>query len=55
MDFYNKVEKCLQELQLLDKPECIWNADETAFNNDPGSTKVVCKKRSSSQTTNCWK
>lgn len=44
MDFYNKLEEIWNELDLLDKPQCIWNADESGFNNDSGSTKIVCKK-----------
>lgn len=34
----------IKELQLQDKPECVWNCDETGLNHDPGSgaTKVVC-------------
>ena len=44
MDFYNKVEITLKELNLLDKPQNIWNTDESAFPHDPKSTKVVSQK-----------
>ncbi|KAJ8927801.1 hypothetical protein NQ314_019682 [Rhamnusium bicolor] len=41
-NFYDKVEEVIREKKMHDKPQCIWNADETSFNSDPGSTRVVC-------------
>lgn len=43
-DFYEKLELILEEKQLTDKPQNIWNCDETGFCSDPGSTRVVCEK-----------
>lgn len=44
MDFFNKLEQILIELELLDKPQCIWNTDETPFCSDPRKTKTVSEK-----------
>lgn len=40
-DFFDKVETILNDKGLQERPNSIWNADETAFNYDPRSTKVV--------------
>lgn len=36
------------ELNLEDKPECIWNLDESSLSIDPSRTKVVGEKGQSS-------
>lgn len=43
-DFFDKLEELVKENKLEDKPHCIYNCDETSFNSDPGSTKVVAKR-----------
>lgn len=44
MNFYDKLEQILKDSDLLDKPKCIWNANETSLNHDPGITKIVARK-----------
>lgn len=42
-DFYDKLQAVLTEHNISDKPDRIWNADETGICSDPGSTRIVCK------------
>ena len=44
MDFYDNLEKVMKKQGLLDKPQCVRNADESGFNHDPGTTKIVVSK-----------
>ena len=39
--FYEILEKLIKDLGLENKPESIYNADESGFKSDPVSTKVV--------------
>lgn len=43
-DFYDKLTGIIKSLGLEDKPEAIFNCDETGFNLDPGPTKVASSK-----------
>lgn len=38
---FDLLQTTLQQLNILDKPEHIWNLDETSFCADPSKTKVV--------------
>ncbi|KAL0879425.1 hypothetical protein ABMA27_003176 [Loxostege sticticalis] len=40
-EFYNILEKVVKELELENKPEKIYNLDETSYCSDPKKTKVV--------------
>lgn len=42
--YFDLLEKTIRELNLTDKPEAIWNLDETSFSKDPAKTKVVGAK-----------
>ncbi|CAH2097797.1 unnamed protein product [Euphydryas editha] len=42
--YFDLLEKTIRELNLTDKPEAIWNIDETSFSKDPAKTKVVGAK-----------
>ncbi|KAF2891475.1 hypothetical protein ILUMI_14698 [Ignelater luminosus] len=44
-DFYDKLEVILEETQLTNKPQNIWNCDESGFCSVPGSTRVICGNR----------
>jgi hypothetical protein len=39
--YFDLLERMLAELNLFDKPQCIWNLDETSLSLDPGAIKVV--------------
>lgn len=39
--YFNLLEKTIKRLGLENKPERIWNMDETSYSNDPKKTKVV--------------
>lgn len=39
--YYNLLQRTIEELGLQNKPESIWNLDETSFCRDPTKTKVV--------------
>lgn len=43
-DFYDKLEAVLDRLQLHDKPQNIFNVDETGFQTDVGVRKILCKR-----------
>ncbi|XP_074651252.1 uncharacterized protein LOC141910034 [Tubulanus polymorphus] len=43
-DFFMKLEKLLDENQLLHSPGHIFNMDETGFQTDIGSKKVLCRR-----------
>lgn len=45
-DFYNKLSEKITELNLENKPQNIFNADETGFMCNPGLQKVFCRKGS---------
>ena len=38
-DFYDKLKTVMDELELNDKPDSIWNLDESGFCHDPSKTK----------------
>ena len=40
-DFYEVLEEVIQEKNLFDKPQHIWNCDESGFPSDPKKVKVV--------------
>ncbi|KAJ4449226.1 hypothetical protein ANN_00623 [Periplaneta americana] len=40
-DFYDKLEKVMSELSIFDKPNVIWNLDETSFSCDPYKSKGI--------------
>lgn len=42
--YYDLLEKAVEELDLADKPEQIYNLDETSFCNHPSKSKVVGQK-----------
>lgn len=50
-NYFTLLRNTLDELELNDKPEQIWNLDETSFCLDPSKTKVVGKKGSPSSRT----
>lgn len=50
-DYFQKLGKLLDDLDLRDKPEQVWNLDETNFALDPSKTKVVGKKGAPSSRT----
>lgn len=50
--YYDLLESAIQELNLSDKPERIFNVDETSFCSDPSSSKIVgLKGYTSTRTT----
>lgn len=42
--FFDLLEGVIADAQLSDKPQQIWNCDETSFCHDPSKTKVVAPK-----------
>lgn len=45
MDFFDKLLRAMKKLNLFNKPQCVWNLDESPFNSDPGgTTRRVAKK-----------
>lgn len=40
-DYFDMLQRTIQECGLADKPQCIYNLDETSFCSDPTKTKVV--------------
>ncbi|KAL0829661.1 hypothetical protein ABMA28_003167 [Loxostege sticticalis] len=42
--YFDLLKKVLEELKLSEKPEAIWNMDETSFSKDPEKTKIVGAK-----------
>lgn len=46
--YFDLLKKTLTELNLEDKPQCIWNLDESSLSIDPSRTKVVGEKGQSS-------
>ena len=40
-DFWEVLEEVIQEKKLFDKPQHIWNCDESGFLSDPKKVKVV--------------
>ncbi|KAB0790136.1 hypothetical protein PPYR_14990, partial [Photinus pyralis] len=47
-EYFQLLEKTLNDLKLIDAPAKIWNMDETSFCTDPSRTKVVGVKGVSS-------
>lgn len=47
-EYFDIVDASLKSLKLVDKPNQIYNVDETSFNLDPSRTKVVGEKNSPS-------
>lgn len=51
-EYFDILEKLIQEDNLSQKPELIWNLDESSFSHDPSKTKVVgARGKPSSRTT----
>ena len=44
--YFDLLEKTVDQLQIRDRPECIWNVDETNLFTDPQRTKVVAERGS---------
>lgn len=42
-EYFDLLEKETDELGLIDKPERIYNLDETSFCNDPSKSRVVAQ------------
>ncbi|XP_066946101.1 uncharacterized protein [Macrobrachium rosenbergii] len=42
--FYDLLKDEMERLEISDRPECIWNLDETGFPLDPSKTKTVGRK-----------
>lgn len=53
-EYFDLLNNTLQDLNLLENPESIWNLDETSLCLDPTRTKVVGKKnKPCARTTYC--
>ncbi|KAJ3619046.1 hypothetical protein MTP99_005835 [Tenebrio molitor] len=51
-EYFNILARTIAELNINDKPEQVWNLDETSVSHDPKKTKVVgAKGKPSSRTT----
>ncbi|KAJ8946650.1 hypothetical protein NQ314_008822 [Rhamnusium bicolor] len=51
-EYFDLLNKTLSDLNLHDKPELIWNLDETSLSHDPHKTRVVGERgKPSSRTT----
>lgn len=50
-EYFRLLEKTLIDLDLKDKPQFIWNMDESGFSLDPSKVKVVGKKGTASSRT----
>ena len=44
--FYDILETQLKQLNIQDRPECLWNVDETNLYTDPQKTRVVAERGS---------
>jgi hypothetical protein len=44
--FYDLVQKTINELGLTDKPQNIYNVDETNFSGAPSNVRVFCRRGS---------
>lgn len=42
--YFDLLEKTIEELGLTNKPQAVWNLDETSFSKDPSKTKIVGRK-----------
>lgn len=42
-DYFKILKQTLQELDLTNKPQFVWNLDETSFCMDPSKSKIVGK------------
>lgn len=40
-DFYDKLQKVIEEHQLADKPQFVFNADESGFHHDPSRIRAI--------------
>ncbi|CAB3255555.1 unnamed protein product [Arctia plantaginis] len=43
-EYFDLLESVLKDLDLTDKPQRIYNLDETSFSNDPSKTRVIGQK-----------
>ena len=43
-DYYDKLDQMMTDLDIKDKPQCIWNLDETSFPMDPSKRKTIGSK-----------
>lgn len=48
-DFFDQLNSIIEELNLQNKPESIYNCDESGFKSDPTTTKVVTVKGASAK------
>ncbi|KAI4455461.1 madf domain transcription factor [Holotrichia oblita] len=44
LDFHNKIKELTEKYDLTNKPQNIFNCDETGFQTDAGTQKVLCKR-----------
>ncbi|KAK3751272.1 hypothetical protein RRG08_006432 [Elysia crispata] len=51
--YFDDLGKLVAELKLEDKPECIWNCDETGLQFSPDSSRVVAEKGDRSVFSRC--
>lgn len=42
--FYELLQKEMERLEIMERPECIWNLDETGFPQDPSKVKTLGTK-----------
>ncbi|CAG5031743.1 unnamed protein product [Parnassius apollo] len=50
-EYFDLLENAINDLDLVEKPECIYNLDETSFCNDPSKSKVLGQRGYSSTRT----
>lgn len=50
LDFHNKIKELIEKYDLANKPQNIYNCDETGFQTDAGTQKVLCKRGSRNPT-----
>lgn len=46
MDFYTKLNDIMTKLDITNKPQNVYNCDETGFQTDAGKQRVLCKRGS---------
>ena len=45
MNFFELISTQMKELGLENRPECIFNCDETGFMASPGNKKIFCSRK----------
>lgn len=43
-NFYDLLEKTVDDLQLKDRPDLIWNCDESGLPHEPSKLKIISKR-----------